>query len=180
MLLLFTYHVHIVVSRRGCGWVKKTFTYNYRLRSTHSRNYADPLTSLELLNYCLALVMIFQRNDTINEGIFHVRYIDNHKNWTSYQKVPYKYKKTVGTNLILFWSGSRAKKIYLTQHVYLTNILADSKVRESPQQIHVRRGGCGGVGGRGGRNQGRDRAAAPNLGGGGRGQDQVGGGGRRR
>ena len=43
-------------------------------------NYADPLTSLELLNYYLTLAMssgrfayyVIQRNDTTNDSIFHM------------------------------------------------------------------------------------------------------------
>ena len=55
----------------------------YVLRTAGSSfmwNYADPLTSLELLNYYLTLAMssgrfayyVIQRNDTTNDSIFHM------------------------------------------------------------------------------------------------------------
>ena len=78
MLLLFTMFTIVAI---GHGLLKKFWpmVIGYVLRTAGSSiiwNYADPLTSLELLNYYLTLVIssgisVIQRNDTINDNIFH-------------------------------------------------------------------------------------------------------------
>ena len=77
------YHVTIVAS--GHGLLKKFWplVIGCVLRTAGRSfmwNYADPLTSLELLNYYITLAMssgrfayyIIQRNDTTNDSIFHM------------------------------------------------------------------------------------------------------------